>query len=97
MKSRTVIFALAAFLSVTGAASAAGRPIVPVPLWSDFDGVHWGDVALGETTRAAFEHDHSSRATDLPGVLKANTPHRTDTAVYVAFDAPGPDGRLVLI
>src|SRR5262249_48734114 len=87
--------ALAALLSAAVTASASGRQVVPVPVWSDFDGAHWGVLALGETTRAAFERDYSSRPADLPGVLKATTSHRTDTEVFAAFDAPGPGGRLV--
>jgi hypothetical protein len=68
--------------------------VVPVPDWTQFDGSHWGALTLGETTLADFTRRFSSRETDTPGLLVANTPSRTNTRAYVLFAGAHPEARL---
>src|SRR5687767_3563659 len=93
MKKRIAAF-LVVLSCVVGAAEAAKRKVVPVPAWTEFEGGRWGELVLGETTRAAFERDYSCSETNLPGVLEGNTSNRTNTELFLVFDGPGPEARL---
>jgi hypothetical protein len=77
--------------------AAAKRKVVPVPAWSELDGSAWGDLQLGQVTRAEFEREYSCSATNLPGVLEGTTSHRTNTQLYLVFDGPGPQARLAWV
>src|SRR5262249_57806060 len=84
-------------LFLVPAPAGAGRQVVAVPLWSDFDGTRWGDLTLDSTTRSAFEREYSSRSAGRDDVLEANTPRRTETQLFLVFNGPGPDARLAWI
>jgi hypothetical protein len=76
------------------AAARAKREVVAVPDWTQFDGVRWGAFTLGETTLGDFTERFSSRETDTPGILLANTPSRANSRAYVVFSGAAPDARL---
>jgi hypothetical protein len=75
----------------------AKRKIVPVPLWSTFDGARWGDLVLGQTTRELFVREYSSTETTVAGVMEANTPNKTNTQAFVLFDGPGSAAKLAAV
>jgi hypothetical protein len=81
-------------LALAPAAARPNREVVPVPDWTQFDGVRWGPLTLGETTLADFTQRFSSRETDTPGILQANTPNRANSRVYVIFSGAAPTSRL---
>jgi hypothetical protein len=78
-------------------AEAEERKPVSFPTWTEFDGRQWGDLVLGETTRAEFEAKYASSRTERGEVLQATTPKRARTQVFLVFDGPGQEARLTWI
>jgi hypothetical protein len=93
---RTVLAGCLGLLLVP-APAGAGRQMVAVPLWSEFDGTRWGDLTLDGTTRSAFEREYSSRSAGRDDVLEANTSRKTKTQLFLVFNGPGPEARLAWI
>jgi hypothetical protein len=96
MRTVLAVFCLGLLL-VRAPAGASERKVVPVPLWSDFDGTRWGDLTLDQTTRAMFEQEYSSRSAGRSGALEARTSSRMKTDLYVVFNGRGPDATLAWI
>lgn len=88
------ILSLATVAVALPAAAQRKREVLPVPEWTQFDGVHWGALTLGETTLGAFNERFSSRATDTPGLLLANTSRRAHARITAVFAGAGPEARL---
>jgi hypothetical protein len=94
----TCVAALCLGVSLASAARGAGeRRAIAVPAWSEFDGRQWGDLLIGEMTRAAFDQKYASSRTRRDEVLQATAPKRARTQVFVVFDGPGGEARLTWI